>query len=293
MSTKIYNGIILSDVETTGHLNGFWRRAREILLPVLRKEYKKEFLRHMAVIGLTVSNPETRQWARFNYPYLMKDCTDTWLDDLALSSAHNKILFHVDEALRLQARKNQVAETFSEYVNPLDFEAKLGIYPVDGKILGLPCINNSAMKEAFMQMPGIMPYPYWNCTDKDEAVSHEEWEQRKKDWDMALPGIGVPRESGMAIELTGYQDARCNYYDFSDVGVAAIIFSPLKEWAGCELLNKAQEQWKIEHPDQKNGIKEILQIRDIVVSKDNYNQELCKLIYTVYPMVKNILNLGG
>lgn len=291
MSTKIYNGITLPNINILADLDRFWRKAREILLPILRNEYKKQFLWHMAIIGLTISNPNARQWARFNYPYLMKNCKDAWLDDLAFNPDPNKIRFHVDEALRLQARKNQVAESFSEYVTPLDFEAKLGVYPVNGKILGLPFINNSAMKKAFMEMTGVVPYPYWDCTDKDKAVSVEEWAQRKRDWDIALPGIGVPRESGMTFKITGYQDARCNYYDFSDISVDEILLSPLKEWAGCELLNMAQEQWKVEHPDQKVGLKEILQIRDIVISEDGYEQKRHELVDTEYSTVKEILNI--
>lgn len=79
----------------------------------------------------------------------------------------------------------------------VDFDSNACFIPIQDKILVLFNCEQKEIVELWESLPEITYYGYWNNTDPDKSVSEEEWEQRRKDWNEALPGAGVLMDNGM------------------------------------------------------------------------------------------------
>jgi hypothetical protein len=52
--------------------------------------------------------------------------------------------------------------------------------------------------EAFKKIVGATDFSYWNNTDPPEDIADAAWDERGKLWNKALPGVGIPAESGFS-----------------------------------------------------------------------------------------------
>jgi len=92
--------------------------------------------------------------------------------------------------------------------NPIvDYSFEICFLPIKDKILLIPFYERH-YDEILKTIPGIRYYGYWNNVDPDEECSEEEWAQREKDWDEALPGPGVPGENGFTITILNFDIPR-------------------------------------------------------------------------------------
>lgn len=82
-----------------------------------------------------------------------------------------------------------------------DFSFEICIIPIKGKILLLPYTEKKELLNLLERQKYLKPYGYWNNTDPDKSVSQKEWNQREKDWNAALPGIGIPADNGFTVQL--------------------------------------------------------------------------------------------
>ncbi len=99
----------------------------------------------------------------------------------------------LDAAVREADRKR--------YRDPLDFSAEVAIFWARGRLLAISFWEHRGYDDAWKRATGARDYGYWNNTDEPEDVSPEEWEQRRLDWDAALPGAGVPALSGLCLKF--------------------------------------------------------------------------------------------
>lgn len=86
---------------------------------------------------------------------------------------------------------------------------------------GLPIIRTVAelsKDKDFSEKYGIKDYEYWNNTDKPDEISDREWNRRGRDWDKALPGLGVPAESGIVVSNFIYPDNYLNFFTIVEDG---------------------------------------------------------------------------
>ena len=90
--------------------------------------------------------------------------------------------------------------TRGNHIDDLDITGSLCLFPIKDKILGIPYINHELL-EHFNTCDRHVEYGYWNNVDPLETCTEEEWEQRKVDWDNALPGHGIPSLCGYTIDL--------------------------------------------------------------------------------------------
>jgi hypothetical protein len=73
--------------------------------------------------------------------------------------------------------------------------------PEDDSLHGLYFIENDAMRQAFLALPGVVPTPYQNQTDDlPKGVTLAGWEARRALWERLIPR-GVPGDAGITIEL--------------------------------------------------------------------------------------------
>lgn len=60
-----------------------------------------------------------------------------------------------------------------------------------------------SVAQEFAKTHGWKDYHYQNQTDKPDDVSEGEWEERKRHWDIMLPGLGVILRHGLQVAVTG------------------------------------------------------------------------------------------
>ena len=78
------------------------------------------------------------------------------------------------------------------------------LFPADGCTLGMLFNINKAFYEALHYTPEIEEYGYWDNVDPLESVTQEEWEERRRQWEMVLTGedlSGIPSREGLIAEL--------------------------------------------------------------------------------------------
>lgn len=78
--------------------------------------------------------------------------------------------------------------------SPYDFGFSLclGLTP-SRKVIGICYTDRPALWDAFLGMPGISEYMYYNNSDRPENMSLKRWKTREKDWDDVL-GYDVPAQ---------------------------------------------------------------------------------------------------
>jgi len=85
-----------------------------------------------------------------------------------------------------------------------DFSFNATFFPLREATLVIPFQDNPGMLKAWNRLPYLIEYGYWNNTDIPAECTDTEWSQRKDDWDLALPGSGVPQDHGFDFIFTDY-----------------------------------------------------------------------------------------
>lgn len=84
----------------------------------------------------------------------------------------------------------------------IDFLCSISILPLRDKTLILPFYVCKEYRGVFSKTKGLIPYGYWDNVDPEEGVSEKSWEQRRYDWDLALPDSDSrPIANGFTFEL--------------------------------------------------------------------------------------------
>ncbi|WP_243299970.1 hypothetical protein [Bacillus litorisediminis] len=87
-----------------------------------------------------------------------------------------------------------------------DFDFRGNFYVLErGKVVALFNFAQSEFDDFLTSHEEISYYGYWKHAELQEVVSCEEWKQRKKDWEEALPVTMIPKYSMLAFpEFKGY-----------------------------------------------------------------------------------------
>lgn len=194
MSTKLYDGVRLAVGPGIKDLLALQADLRKTMSPVLQAEYAKLCNRAaayaaMARFGQTPSN-EWTDWSQFKN-----------LDP-------GKFAIHVDHALRDAIANAESARTILNADMDLSLSFRLAVLPAYRKTLAVPFTENQALSQAFLNHPAVSEYGYWDNTDRPEDLSRKQWDARKRAWNQALPGIGVPREHGLVLTILDENDIR-------------------------------------------------------------------------------------
>ena len=82
-----------------------------------------------------------------------------------------------------------------------DYHCDICLYPLADRILGQVFSGRKEYTKIWFEYDGIVDYHYQDQTDIPENITNEEWEQRRKDWDTALPDDNpIPCKAGYVIE---------------------------------------------------------------------------------------------
>lgn len=104
-------------------------------------------------------------------------------------------------SLRSQFTPEEYGKRWVTLGDLLDFQAEAVFFPLPDKLLVIPFWGRRDLyNEIWELVTGAVPYGYWDNVDPDDC-SEEEWEQRKRDWHLALldHGDGVPATNGFTF----------------------------------------------------------------------------------------------
>lgn len=182
MSTKIYNGYVLSAEKSLFELNDF--------MEDVRKMARKEVIHHMASI---ISE---RYYGHLDNKKLCPEAEDVTIGDIMIDIQNN-------------LREN----LFSGYA-----KNSIQIIPFNNKIYMISFIGLKAVSDEFEEMVtkfGFKQYGYWDNSDRPEDVSENEWLERKMSWDGIFERSSVPAEHGFSKVLTDVHTSALDLYVIS------------------------------------------------------------------------------
>ena len=90
----------------------------------------------------------------------------------------------------------------SLYRSPLiDTSLTICFFPRKSDTLGLYFAENPGIAKLVQTLPGWQDFSYWDNTDRPGDVTSAQWAARRSAWNKALPGAGVPAESGFSVTV--------------------------------------------------------------------------------------------
>jgi hypothetical protein len=181
MSTKIYNGYEIANSKMSlGDLRDFCKELQVKFEKTKRLSIKKLITEKiieeidLRAVGIIIPTK----------------------DDLA-HSVISKIWESLDrEASAVKEKGNRNCE--------VDFSSSVTFIPIKGKLLALFYAESETFFKLWESQSLVKDYHYQNSSDRPRKVSKAEWEQRKRDWDLALPGLGIPSQNGFSFAFTDY-----------------------------------------------------------------------------------------
>jgi len=220
MSTKIYNGYILKEMRNVWELKAFANKVRGKIRPIADE------LTHRLLAQLVAQRID-----RITLGMPLDEPTDAVPYGYALAT------------MREHARK--IRET--NLRDPeFDFSCSVSVIPIRGMVLALLHADRNEYRAVFESIPGVAPYPYWNNTDRPNDISDEEWDKRKEDWNIALPGAGVPNENGVLIE--------CPFQFIPKIEEAIQYLPSLTDRARHAAREIVSNKWFEANPDKKHDM---------------------------------------
>lgn len=79
----------------------------------------------------------------------------------------------------------------------VDTQFDLLFIPREGHCLGICYTEHDAWFDAWLALPGVRAWSYWNNTDRDEDVPEAEWEARRASWE----SVGIPAMDGFTVDV--------------------------------------------------------------------------------------------
>ena len=182
MSTKIYSGAKIES-NILFYVEDIMKRMKKEMLAAVEADYRRVYAGCLCQMAYYLNgNTETMILSGDIDPAKYNGKTT---DDLS---------FWLARQLRELVNKNQSTALVSDTCFDVDFDFNVSLLPLPDKTLLIPFGENVKCQKIFKKY--TQEYGYWNNCDKPDEISDEEWEQRRHDWDIVLPGVGVPKENG-------------------------------------------------------------------------------------------------
>lgn len=80
-----------------------------------------------------------------------------------------------------------------------DYLCDVIFFPNEDHILAMLFAEQRAYINAFEDMPGVRPYPYWNNQEQPDDISKKAWRERGKHWEDAVGYTGIPSLEGFSV----------------------------------------------------------------------------------------------
>ena len=173
MSTKIFTGFALAGttIEATLGLLGRQRGAIQALVDTKNcKEVARQATRTLD--GYCVARPNGGP-----YPEALEEVK------------RGGAFWHA--AQNIETEQHEGRKRFERHpLTDCDVLLRLFLDFETNRVLGFACEERVGVLEHLLEVPGIVPFSYWNNTDPDETVSPEDWEQRGILWERVFTQNG-------------------------------------------------------------------------------------------------------
>lgn len=118
-------------------------------------------------------------------------------------------------SLWAEVRENYKETSYWSKDPDFDFKVEVVFIPVKRKLLALYFGYNKKFLKIWEQHPLVKDYHYQNQTNRPQDISARQWLNRKKDWNLALPGPGIPSENGLTFILCSDHIRPPDFVDFA------------------------------------------------------------------------------
>lgn len=119
--------------------------------------------------------------------------------ETTIEAAGQRHLLHaVDE---LNKRQEEVVRT-GRRDPAVDFAFNLSVHVVGPRVLAIPFVEHSGIRQLWEKQSWVKPLPYWDNTDPPEELTKQEWRERRSLWSKALNDFGPPVETGYSFQLS-------------------------------------------------------------------------------------------
>lgn len=182
MSTKIYNGYRLPNWSLK-EITNFCKALKDTIDPIRIELYSKQLAKD---VSLNID--------RYANGLSIIDLPKQFKDEEKFNTYHLDIAkdYALEQIRHIALNQNR---------NPAyDYEFSICFIPIKDKILALLYTEHKELTEVWENCQHVEEYGYWNNEEQDDGISNEEWEQRRLDWDEALPGLGIPAENGISFD---------------------------------------------------------------------------------------------
>lgn len=212
MGIKIYNGYklpMMSLKELTVFTQKFRKMAEEksadIIMKFLAQEIsymldnlrtldEEQFVREHVIFDKEREKlSEQQKLEARGFVFEEKEKISLKLDDYKYRTAY-AVAYRKSEQ-----RYSDIQRT--QYRDPdVDFDCDACFIPLEDKILVTFHTEKKELRELWESCAEVSYYGYWGG-DPQEGVSEEEWEKRREEWSIALPGAGVPMQNGLSADF--------------------------------------------------------------------------------------------
>lgn len=217
MSIKIYNGHKFKENMSLLELSERMLALRDVYRKEVRSYTKKLFMNLVYFYeDLYIIDPELyiakmKQFGPFVEIHNKEDYVQIIARNVALNLSE-----HIRESM-----------DSSKYNPVYDVSSNLQIFPLKDKIL-FGFYGNQNFERILEREPDIEEYYYQDQSDMPEDMSDEEWEQRRIDWEHAIPS-GIPARNGFGVELIVPADIPLRLSEWIDENDLKKFKKPLEE----------------------------------------------------------------
>lgn len=184
MSLKIYNGYKLK-LKTFKEINDFVLDFREKVNLFTKEEYTNLVLKRLirALDDSKLINKEL-----FEKRHLDEETFENLKD--------SRIITHICRELEKEFKEIKATGIRNNYI---DFNCEIVLIPDHNEILAMLYTEKEKIIDIFKSYEFVKEFGYWNNVDKEDNVSHREWNDRKEVWERIFAGYKAPNEVGTAI----------------------------------------------------------------------------------------------
>lgn len=211
MSTKIHSGFSLPNIKTLPQLQSWISDVREQGKAVQREI----FLQRLAIEITYILDTYFRN--QFDLPTQTQKF-DNHFHEEGDSRGETYLVSSTPWSLACRHIRKQisVAEKSPYSYDGFHVGYEVCLFLIGDKVLGMPFGEAREYDAMLSAMDDYAYYGYWDNSDEDESCTEEEWNQRRDDWNIALPGIGIPNENGMTVQVVPQKMDIALMYDRAD-----------------------------------------------------------------------------
>jgi len=203
VSTNIQSGFRLSGIRSVSEVNDWLERQRKVSMQESERRYQDAFAKNLAKI-LDIYRYFEEDVA-LNMIYKMFPPEER---PLRLAAPADDFCYLADRLIQSQidaASKDQI-KTRCLYLG-----MEVALFFVEDQVLGIPLTRSDALERTIKSQPEYESFGYWNSTCADESVSKEDWAERERLWDVAIPGAGTIKHYGLIATLSPQELPDCAY----------------------------------------------------------------------------------